>query len=85
VAFGSNNDEGAWHGWIFSFSVNAATQILQQINAFCTAPDGSGGGIWMGGSGLAAEVNNPAKPYGRMFVAVGNGSVSPNAAPYNME
>ena len=28
----------------------------------------------MGGAGLAAEVNNPAKPYGRMFVATGNGS-----------
>ena len=28
----------------------------------------------MGGSGLAAEVNDPAKPYGRMFVATGNGA-----------
>ena len=33
-----------------------------------------GAGFWMGGAGLAAEVNNPAKPYGRMFVATGNGS-----------
>ena len=28
----------------------------------------------MGGAGLAAEVNNPAKPFGRMFVATGNGT-----------
>ena len=69
-AFSSENDEGAWHGWIFSY--NAAT--LQQINLFCTSANGSGNGIWMGGAGLAAEVNNPAKPYGRMFLAVGNGS-----------
>ena len=32
----------------------------------------------MGGAGLAAEVNNPAKPYGRMFVATGNGSYGIN-------
>ena len=70
VAFASDNDEGAWHGWIFSY--NAAT--LQQINVFCTSANGSGDGIWMGGAGLAAEVNNPAKPYGRMFLAIGNGS-----------
>ena len=30
----------------------------------------------MGGAGFAAEVNNPAKPYGRMFLATGNGSYS---------
>ena len=47
---------------------------LQQIDVFCTTPMAAGGGIWMGGAGLAAEVNNPAKPYGRMFVATGNGS-----------
>ena len=70
VAFASDNDEGSWHGWIFSY--NAAT--LQQINVFCTSANGTGDGIWMGGAGLAAEVNNPAKPYGRMFLATGNGS-----------
>ena len=70
VAFASDNDEGSWHGWIFSYK--AAT--LQQINVFCTSADGSGDGIWIGGAGLAAEVNNPAKPYGRMFLATGNGS-----------
>ena len=69
IAFGSADDTGPWHGWIFSY--NAAT--LQQINVFCTAANGSGGGIWMGGSGLAAEVNNPSQPYGRMFVSTGNG------------
>jgi Legume lectin domain/Chitobiase/beta-hexosaminidase C-terminal domain len=78
VGFASNNDEGAWHGWIFSFT--AAT--LKEINVLCISPNGSGAGIWMGGAGLAAEVNNPAKPYGRMFLATGNGTfgVTP---PYN--
>ena len=70
IGFGSVADEGPWHGWLFSY--NAAT--LQQLDVFCTTPNGSGGGVWMGGAGLAAEVNNPAKPYGRMFIATGNGS-----------
>jgi hypothetical protein len=72
IAFGSVNDEGPWHGWLFSYSETT----LQQINVFCSTANGVGGGFWMGGSGLAAEINNPAKPYGRMFVAAGNGTYS---------
>jgi hypothetical protein len=78
AGFGSVNDVGPWHGWIFSF--NAAT--LKQIDAFCLSPNGSGAGVWMGGAGLAAEVNDPSKPYGRMFVATGNGSYDVKQ-PYN--
>ena len=82
AAFGSRNDQGPWHGWIFSFAVNSTTKTLKQVKGFCLTPNGSGGGIWMGGAGLAAEVNDPAKPYGRMFVAIGNGSFS-NEQPYS--
>ena len=74
VGFGSNNDEGPWHGWIFSYGLNPTTQALQQISFFCTSPNGTGDGIWMGGAGLAGEVYNPQKPYGRMFVATANGT-----------
>ncbi len=70
VAFGSQGDNGVWHGWIFSFSQTT----LQQINVFCTTTNGNGGGIWMSGAGLAAEVYDPTKPYGRMFIATGNGT-----------
>ncbi len=77
IPFGSVDDNGVWHGWIFSY--NAAT--LRQIDIFCTTPNGSGGGIWMGGAGLAAEVNDLSKPYGRMFVAIGNGSFTASS-PY---
>jgi len=72
VAFGSDGDNGPWHGWLFSY--NAKT--LAQINVFCTSANGSGAGFWMGGAGLAAEVASPSKPYGRMFVTTGNGSFS---------
>jgi Bacterial lectin/Legume lectin domain/Chitobiase/beta-hexosaminidase C-terminal domain len=77
VGIASINDEGPWHGWIFSFS--AAT--LQLLNVFCTTPNGVGGGLWMSGAGLAAEVYNPNKPYGRMFVPTGNGTFAAST-PY---
>ncbi|AXC12773.1 hypothetical protein ACPOL_3488 [Acidisarcina polymorpha] len=70
ISFCSQNDAGTWHGWIFSYN----EQDLNQINIFSTTRNGTGGGIWMSGAGLAAEVNAPDKPFGRMFLATGNGS-----------
>jgi hypothetical protein len=76
IAYGSVNDEGPWHGWLFSYSATT----LQQIDVFCTSPNGSGAGIWMSGAGLVGEINNPAtKPYGRIFFSTGNGSFAINA------
>ncbi|AXC12927.1 hypothetical protein ACPOL_3644 [Acidisarcina polymorpha] len=77
IAFGSVNDNGAWHGWILSYK----GANLQQIDAFCTTPNGASGGIWMGGAGLAAEVNSSTSAYGRMFLTTGNGTFSANS-PY---
>jgi hypothetical protein len=77
VAFGSVGDSGPWHGWIFSFKAST----LAQINVYCTSPNGSGAGVWMSGAGLVAEVPNPAKPYGRMFLTTGNGTYTASA-PY---
>ena len=77
AAFGSIADQGAWHGWIFSFDVNPSTQTLQQVDVYCTTPNGSGGGIWGAGGGLVGEVyNSTTKPFGRMFLATANGSYS---------
>ncbi len=78
IAFGSINDNGPWHGWLFSYNAKS----LAQLDVLCTSANGSGGGMWMGGSGLAAEVNNPAKPYGRMFVTTGNGTYTAST-PYS--
>ena len=48
---------------------------LAQTSAFCATPNGTGGGVWMSGSGLAADVVDPVNhPYGRMFIATGNGT-----------
>ena len=69
IGFGSHMDQGPWHGWILAY--NAAT--LAQTGAWCATPNAAAAGIWMGGTGLAADV--PAgKPYGRMFTATGNGT-----------
>lgn len=46
--------------------------------------DGDLGGVWMAGSGLAAEVPDPTNhPYGRIFVATGNGSYSTGSPNFN--
>jgi Chitobiase/beta-hexosaminidase C-terminal domain/Bacterial lectin len=79
IAYGSHGDNGPWHGWVFSY--NAAT--LQKISVYCSTPNGSGSGVWMAGAGIAADVIDPVnKPYGRMFIATGNGSFSA-APPYS--
>jgi hypothetical protein len=72
LGFGSHGDNGPWHGWILAY--NAAT--LQQTSVWCASANGIGAGIWMGGSGLAADADNPtgSSPGGRLFVATGNGT-----------
>ena len=71
LAFGSHEDIGPWHGWILAY--NAST--LRQTGAWCATPNGLRGGIWGGGSGLAANVPDAVNhPYGRLFVVTGNGT-----------
>jgi LysM repeat protein len=78
IGFASHGDNGPWHGWILGYS--AAT--LQQTGVFCTSPNGVGSGIWMGGAGLSADVPDPVNhPYGRMFIATGNGDYTATS-PY---
>ena len=76
IGTGSHCDNGPWHGWILAY--NAAT--LQQTGVWCSSPNSIGSGIWGGGSGLAADVPS-GKPYGRIFVATGNGLFDA-VAPY---
>ena len=72
IGFGSHGDNGPWHGWILAY--NAAT--LKQTSAWCASANGIGAGIWMSGSGIAADTNNPtgSSPGGRLFVSTGNGT-----------
>ena len=78
LGFGSHGDNGPWHGWILAYK---AAQNLPRTGVWCASPNGSADGIWMSGSGLAADVPDPAgHPFGRMFTSTGNGS---HSAPVN--
>ena len=71
MGFAAHGDNGPWHGWILGY--NATT--LQQTGAFCSTSNGTGSGTWMSGAGLAADVTDPTNhPFGRMFIATGNGT-----------
>jgi len=70
VAFASYQEktDPIWHGWIIGYQ----TGSLARTGVFCSTPNGAGGGTWNSGQGLAAD--QPAGlPYGRMFIATGNG------------
>jgi hypothetical protein len=79
VGFASHEDSGNWHGWILAYDATS----LSQKAVFCTTPNGRGGGVWMAGAGLAADQLDPVgHPYGRMFVATGNGTYYPAQQNY---
>lgn len=80
IGFASSieDQEATWHGWILGYDAGS----LAQTGAFCISPNGKGGGVWMSGSGLAADQLDPVNyPYGRMFAATGNGDFTA-AFPY---
>ena len=63
VAWASHGDFGPYHGLIAGF--DAATLQFATLNV---TPNGSEGGIWMGGGGPAADSQ------GNLFVTTGNGT-----------
>ena len=78
VAFASHGDNGPWHGWILGYDAHT----LKQTGVFCASPNGVGSGFWMSGAGLSGEIIDPVNhPYGRMFVATGNGDYTASS-PY---
>lgn len=80
IASGAHEDLGIWHGWILAY--NATT--LRLTGAWCSTPDGSRGGIWGAGTGLAADVPDPTgHPYGRLFTSTGNGLFNAVGPYYN--
>jgi hypothetical protein len=64
VAFCSYCDLDPYHGWIMGYDA----QSLQQVAVFNVSPNAQRGGIWMGGSGLAADTN------GAVYCVTGNGA-----------
>jgi outer membrane protein assembly factor BamB len=71
VGFASHCDIGGTvgvHGWLFTYDPST----LQQTSLFLTTPDATFGGIWMSGSGPAADV------YNNVYLSTGNGPFDAN-------
>jgi hypothetical protein len=66
IAFASYGDTDPYHGWVFTYSAST----LARLGVFCDTPNGSEGGIWMAGAGMAADSS------GNTYVSTGNGTFS---------
>lgn len=64
IASGSHCDTMPFHGWVVAYDA----RTLALLAAFNTTPNGSDGGVWMEGAGLAADEK------GNLFFATGNGT-----------
>jgi predicted RecA/RadA family phage recombinase len=64
IAWASHGDTSPYHGWLIGYDA----QTLQQVAVFNDTPNGSGGGIWMSGGGLAAD------GLGNIYLSTGNGT-----------
>ncbi len=74
MGFSSHCDWGPYHGWVLGY--DAAT--LEQKFVYNDTPDGYNGGIWMSGTGLAADTA------GNIYFSTGNGSVGTSSDPSNL-
>jgi hypothetical protein len=73
IAWCSYCDIVPYHGWITSYDA----QTLEQVGVYNCTPNGSSGGFWMGGAGLAAA------PDGSIFGVTGNGTFDTAPNPQN--
>ena len=64
TTWGSHCDGGPYTAWVIGY--NETT--LAQVNVLNLTPNGSEGGIWAAGSGLAADAN------GNLYLLTGNGT-----------
>jgi len=63
IAFGTLQWMNPYHGWVMSYNA----QTLKREGILCTTPNGTKGGVWMSGGGIAADANG-------MYFIVGDGS-----------
>ncbi len=74
VTFSSHCDWGPFHGWVLGY--DAAT--LQQRVVYNATPNGSAGGMWESGNGMAADAA------GNLYVVAGNGTVGDSVDPTSL-
>lgn len=71
VTFSSHCDWGPYHGWILGYDA----KTLQQQVVYNATPNGSAGGMWESGTGMAADAA------GNLYVLTGNGTVGDAGDP----
>jgi hypothetical protein len=71
ISWSSHCDNGPYHGWVIGYDQTT----LKQVAVFNDTPNGSDGGIWMSGQGLATDAS------GNLYLAVGNGTVDTTGGP----
>lgn len=64
IGFGSQGDNGSWHGWLFAYDAGS----LSKVAAWNDTPTGNGGGIWGGGGPISVDEN------GDILVTTANGN-----------
>ncbi|HST07743.1 MAG TPA: hypothetical protein VLJ83_06195, partial [Gemmatimonadaceae bacterium] len=74
VSFSSHCDWGPYHGWILGYDAST----LQQRAVYNDTPNGSAGGMWESGAGMAAD------PEGNLYVVTGNGTVGDAGDPTSL-
>ncbi|HWC97384.1 MAG TPA: hypothetical protein VG456_11555 [Candidatus Sulfopaludibacter sp.] len=63
MTFGSHDDDGPWHGWVFTYD---GSDLSKSPSVWNTTANGVGGAIWQSGRGLAADSSN-------IYAITGNG------------
>lgn len=63
IAWAAHCDIDPYHGWIMAYDA----QTLAQLGVWNSTPNGTRGGVWQGGSGLAGDGSS-------LFFATGNGT-----------
>jgi hypothetical protein len=64
VPWASHEDADPYHGWLIGFDAGT----LAQVSQFNVTPNGTRGGIWMGGAAPAAD------DHGNIYLLTGNGT-----------
>ncbi len=68
IGWASYCDDPPFHGWMMSYQETS----LQQVGVWNTTPNGSDGGLWASGAGMAGDTEF------NTFVATGNGTFDVN-------